>query len=113
MLVGCASGSPFTGKIALASDDQLVVVRAFARLKKNGVLVGGDVRRPNFHAGVVPGHLHVEGRDRNGQIIVSAEAPWGEFKTRRFRLAYFRAFLEVENPADLAAISVTRASDTQ
>lgn len=68
--------------------------------------MGGDVRRPDLGSGLVAGHLHVTGRNTAGVVIASADAPWGEFMNRRFRLAYFKAFLKVDDPGTIAAISV-------
>lgn len=38
-------------------------------------------------------------RNVQSVVIASTDAPWGEFMNRRFRLAYFKAFLEVEDPS--------------
>ena len=38
--------------------------------------------------------------------IVSTDVPRGEFMKRRFRLAYFMAFLKVQDPGAIAAIPV-------
>lgn len=103
---GCASGPRFTGPIKLTSNSEIAIVRATARQKPDGVLVGGDVRRPNGYAGVVPGHLHVVGRDGSGNVVASTDAPWGEFSNRRFRLAYFKAFLQAANPSAITTISI-------
>lgn len=91
----------------LASDKQVAVVRASAKFKQNGILIGGDVRRTNGYAGAAPGHLHVEGISASGEVIAETDAPWGEFMTRRFRLAYFKAFLGTPNTASIASIRVT------
>lgn len=101
---GCALGPRVP--IALASDRQIVVVRAVAHHMKGGIEVGGDVRRPDLGSGKVAGHLHVTGRNAAGVVIASTDAPWGEFMNRRFRLAYFKAFLKVQDPGEIAAISV-------
>lgn len=66
----------------------------------------GDVRRPDLGSGPVAGYLHVTGRNTAGVVITSADAPWGEFMNRRFRLAYFKAFLKADDPSAIAAISV-------
>ena len=83
-----------------------MVVRATAHQQAGGIEVGGDVRRPDLGAEKVAGHLHVTGRNAAGVVIASTDAPWGEFMNRRFRLAYFKAFLKVEEPGAIAAISV-------
>ena len=41
-----------------------------------------------------------------GVIVASTDAPWGEFMNRRFRLAYFKAFLKTDDPGAITAISV-------
>ena len=103
---GCALGPRVRVPIQLASSPQIVVVRAVAHHKNGGIEVGGDVRRPDLGSGKVAGHLHVTGRNAAGVVIASTDAPWGEFMNRRFRLAYFKAFLKVEDPSSIAAISV-------
>lgn len=113
LLTSCASHMAFHGPISLASDQQIVVVQASAKFKKNGILVGGDVRRTNGYAGSVPGHLHVEGLGANGNVIAATDAPWGEFMSRRFRLAYFKAFLATPNAASIASIRVTSVTESR
>jgi hypothetical protein len=103
---GCAVGPRVHVPIQLASSPQIVVVRAVAHHKNGGIEVGGDVRRPDLGSGKVAGHLHVTGRNAAGVVVASTDAPWGEFMNRRFRLAYFKAFLNVEDPDTIAAISV-------
>lgn len=90
----------------MASNTEIAVVRATARQKPEGILVAGDVRRTNGYAGTVPGHLHVVGRDSSGNVVATTDAPWGEFMNRRFRLAYFKAFLQTANPSAIVKISV-------
>ena len=103
---GCVSGPAFTGSIERLSNAQIDVVRVSARVKSGGIAVGGDVRRPNGYAGVVPGHLNIVGRDAAGHVVASADAPWGEFKNRRFRLAYFAATLLTSEPSKVVEIRV-------
>lgn len=105
-LGGCASGPAFRGPIQITSSAQIEVVRATAHRKPDGILVGGDVRRTNGYAGVIPGHLHVVGRDGSGNLVATTDAPWGEFKNRRFRLAYFKAFLPATDPSAITSISI-------
>lgn len=100
------SGPAFPGPIQITSNAKIEVVRATARRKPDGILVGGDVRRTNGYAGVIPGSLHVVGRDGSGNIVATTDAPWGEFMNRRFRLAYFKAFLAAANPSAIVKISV-------
>lgn len=106
LCVGCASSPTLRVPIRLNSSAEIVVVRASAHMKPDGVVVAGDVRRPNFYAGVVPGYLLVIGRDNSGHVIAMTNAPWGEFNSRRFRLAYFKAFLGTTNPRAISTISV-------
>ena len=103
---GCASGPTFRGPIQLASNAEIVIIDATARRKPDGILVGGDVRRTNGYAGAVPGHLHVVGRDTSGNVVAATDATWGEFMSRRFRLAYFKAFLQTADPSVIAKISI-------
>jgi hypothetical protein len=69
--------------------------------------VDGDVRRPNGYAGVVPGHLRIEGKEAAGAIVSATDATWGEFKNRRLRLAYFRATLANGDSDLIASIIIT------
>lgn len=110
-LSACAAASAFRGPVELRSDSQIDVVRASAKVKPGGILVGGDVRRTNGYASAVPGHLRLEARDANGRVVAAKDATWGEFMTRRFRLAYFRAFLSVADPAAVASLNVKAESD--
>lgn len=71
------------------------------------LVVDGDVRRPNGYAGVVPGHLRVEGRNLAGTVVATTDTNWGAFMNRRFRLAYFRAVIPPEKSSEIASISVT------
>lgn len=105
-LTGCVTAAAHDDAIRLVSNADIVVVRATAHRKKDGILIGGDVRRTNGYAGAVPGHLEVIARDRSGSIIAAVKATWGEFMTRRFRLAYFSAFLRVSDPSAIATISI-------
>lgn len=106
LIQGCALGPRVRVPIELASDSRIVVVRAVAHEMNGGIEVGGDVRRPDLGSGKVTGHLHVTGRNATGLVIASTDAPWGEFMNRRFRLAYFKAFLRLEDPRAIAAITV-------
>lgn len=106
MCAGCTSGPRFFGRIEIQSSPEISVVRAVAHYRASGIVVDGDVRRPNGYAGVVPGYLHVEGRDASGTIIATTQTKWGEFKSRRFRLAYFRAFLAASAPSAIASVAI-------
>lgn len=103
---GCASAPRFSGRIQTNSTAEIVVVRAVAHNKPAGVAVDGDVRRPNFYAGVVPGYLQVEGLDASGKVVVTAQTKWGQFMSRRFRLAYFHVLLLTSDPSSIATITV-------
>lgn len=103
---GCAVGPRVSVPIQLALNSEIVVVRATAHQRAGEIEVGGDVRRTDGGARKVEGYLHVTGRDAAGAVIASADAPWGEFMSRRFRLAYFKATLKVEDPRAIAAITV-------
>lgn len=103
---GCAGDPAYRVPTTLSSNVDIEVVRAEARRKPGGIDVRGDVRRPNGFAGIVPGHLHVIGRDLSGNALATTDASWGEFMNRRFRLAYFKAFLHTSNPAAVVTISV-------
>ena len=105
-IAGCATGPRFRGPIQLASNPEIAVVRATARQKHDGILVGGDVRRTNGYTGLVPGHLHVVGQDSLGNVVATTDARWGEFMSRRFRLAYFDALLLTADPSSIAKISI-------
>ncbi|WP_157801356.1 hypothetical protein [Sphingobium sp. LB126] len=103
---GCASAPPFVGDLVPASNGQIAVVRVTGHIEDTGIVIDGDVRRPNGYAGVVPGYLRIEGRDASGSVIGVTKANWGEFKSRRFRLAYFHANLPVGNPALVKSITI-------
>ena len=103
---GCASGPRFSGPIQLASNAKIVIVDATARRKPHGILVSGDVRRSDSYHGAVTGQLHVVGRDGSGNVVAAADTPWGEFMSRRFRLAYFRVFLQTAAPSAIAIMSI-------
>lgn len=105
-LSGCVSGREYRVPTHLGSILDIAVVSARATRRTGGVIVIGDARRPNGYAGPVPGHLHVTDKDRSGQVVATADARWGEFMSRRFRLAYFRAFLRTENPTTIASVSI-------
>lgn len=102
----CATGARFSGRIQTHSSPEISVVRAVAHYKATEVVVDGDVRRPNGYAGVVPGYLKVEGLDASGKVIAATRTQWGEFNSRRFRLAYFRAVLPAPEPLAIASIVV-------
>lgn len=109
---GCVTRPRFDGSIQKLSNPEISVVRAVAHYSSAGIIVDGDVRRPNGFAGTVPGFLRVEGRDVSGNVIVATQAKWGEFKSRRFRLAYFRAFLPASETASIASIDVEPITST-
>lgn len=77
------------------------------------MIVGGDVRRTNGYATPVPGHLHVIGRDSNGNVVAENDAPWGEFMNRRFRLAYLKAHLQTATPATITTIAIEPVTSPQ
>ena len=106
LCAGCAGGSANRIPVQLISNSDIAVVRATARQKADGIIIGGDVRRPNGYAGVIPGHLRIIGRDNSGQIVATVDARWGEFMSRRFRRAYFKTLLPAPSPAAVTAISV-------
>lgn len=103
---GCTTDPKFSGAIQLVPNSEIVVVRATAHRKPDGILVGGDVRRTNGYAGAVPGHLEVVGRDRSGNIVATSSTPWGQFISRRFRLAYFKVLLLTPDPSTIATIRI-------
>lgn len=103
---GCALGPRVRVPIQLASNPEIVVVRATAHQQAGGLEVGGDVRRTDGGSGRVAGQLRVTGRNTAGEVVASSDAPWGEFMNRRFRLAYFKAILKVDDPSAIAAITV-------
>lgn len=103
---GCATGPRSNATIQTISNAQITVTRAEAHLAPGGFVVDGDVRRADGNAGPAPGHLRVTGRNAAGEIIAATETGWGEFKTRRSRLAYFQAFLSTANAFGIAAITV-------
>lgn len=103
---GCVTSPRFAGEIRPVSSAQIIVVRAVGHWNAAGLVIDGDVRRPNGYAGVVPGYLQVEGRDASGAVIAATKANWGEFKSRRFRLAYFHAVLPSPEPASIKIITV-------
>lgn len=103
---GCSSGAENRVSVNFISNTDIVVVSAKAHRKSDGILVAGDVQRPNNYAGVVPGHLRVVGRDVTGSVVAATDAPWGEFMNRRFRLAYFKTVLRTASPAAIASVSI-------
>lgn len=106
-LSGCAESKAFVGPVSFSSSADIAVVRAVAhRDKDERVVVDGDVRRPNGYAGVVPGHLRVEGRNAGGAVVAATDANWGEFMNRRFRRAYFHAVLPAGDASTITSISV-------
>ncbi|MBA3896847.1 MAG: hypothetical protein H0X36_06875 [Sphingomonadaceae bacterium] len=103
---GCASGPRFPGAVHLVSSADIEIESATARQNLGGIRIAGDVRRTNGYAGTFPGHLHVTGRDAAGHVVAVTDVNWGEFMNRRFRLAYYKAFLEVGKPSSVASIDV-------
>ena len=71
-----------------------------------GIVVGGDVRRTNGFAGMVPGHLEVVGRNALGRIVASTTTSWGEFMSRRFHSAYFTAVLLTPDASTITSIRI-------
>ena len=110
-LGGCASQRAFSGQVLLVPGQPVVVVRTWARLGKEGLVVGGDVKRAGGQGGRVRGHLHVVGRDSEGRIVASADAPWGDFIARRFHLAYFRALLRTDRATAIVSVTVEGVSN--
>lgn len=110
-IAGCAPGPRFVGEIRTTSSSQLEIARAVAHRTASGIVIDGDVRRPNGYAGYVPGYLKIEGYDGAGTVIATTKASWGEFISRRFRLAYFRATLSTSEPASIKTITVNVVTD--
>lgn len=106
MVAGCTPALKFSGPIQLVPNAEIVVVHATARHEPDGIVIGGDVRRTNGYANPVPGHLHLVGLDEAGKIVAATDAPWGEFMSRRFRLAYFKAHLRTAAPSAVTKISI-------
>lgn len=107
---GCMNGS-FRGSIVSTSSGDIQVVRAVASRKPGGIVVSGDVRRRDGYAGPVPGYLHVVGMDAAGNVVATANAPWGQFMNRRLRQAYFKGFLKSASPTSIVSISVVPRFD--
>lgn len=105
-LGGCATGSAYGGRVTLASSPEIEIVDASAKIRRNGLRIGGDVRRAKGQSGPVAGQLHVEARDAQGALVASTDAPWGEFKLRRLRLAFFRALLLTATPKLIMSVTV-------
>jgi hypothetical protein len=105
-LTGCATVHRFNGNMQLSPNAEIIVVRATARMKRYGILIDGDVRRVNGYATAVPGHLEVVARDGSGNVVTTTKTNWGQFMNRRFRLAYFTAFLRVSDPSIITTISI-------
>lgn len=103
---GCAFGPTFRGSIQPLSNSDIVVVRAVAHQKANGIQIDGDVRRTNGYATRIVGHLHIVGLDAHGNVVAETDAPWGEFMNRRFRLAYFRAILKSADTSAIISIRI-------
>jgi len=108
---GCASQRTFRGEMLLVPGQPVVVVRTWARLGKDGLVVGGDVKRAAGQGRRVAGHLHIVGRNAEGRIVASTDAPWGEFIARRFHLAYFRALLRTDRASAIVSVTVEGVSD--
>lgn len=108
---GCAPNPRFGGEIRPIPSAQIVVVRARGHTNPTGIVIDGDVRRPNGYAGVVSGYLKIEGYDAIGAVIATTKANWGEFMSRRFRLAYFRAVLPAPEPRAIKTITVEAVTD--
>jgi hypothetical protein len=108
---GCASQRAFRGQMLLVPGQPVVVVRTWARAETEGLVVGGDVKRAEGQRGRVRGHLHLVGRDSEGRIVASTDAPWGDFIARRFHLAYFRALLRTDRATSIASVTVVGVSD--
>ncbi|MEO5495004.1 MAG: hypothetical protein ABIR08_13370 [Sphingomonas sp.] len=103
---GCAGDPAYRIPTKLYSNTDISVVRVYAHRDADGIVVTGDVRRPDGYAGVVPGHLRVTGLNDLGRVVAVTDANWGEFMNRRFRLAYFRTFLRTETPLEIVTVSV-------
>jgi hypothetical protein len=88
------------------SNADIVVVRANAHRKADGILIYGDVRRTDGYARKVEGHLHIVALNESGNPVATIDAPWGEFMSRRFRLAYFKVKLRLADQSSIEAISV-------
>ena len=104
-LQGCATGPSFHAPIELASSRDVTIVRASGRFKKDGLWVAGDVRRTNGYGGVVPGHLRISAYSSSG-VAAENTSHWGEFKNRRLRLAYFNAFLPIQDFRQISSIHI-------
>lgn len=110
-IAGCAPGPRFVGEIRTTSSSQLEIARAVAHRTTGGIVIDGDVRRPDGYAGHVPGYLKIEGHDGAGTVIAATKASWGQFMSRRFRLAYFRAMLSASEPTSINTITVEAVTD--
>lgn len=108
---GCEPGPRFIGEIRTTSSSQLEIARAVAHRTTGGIVIDGDVRRPDGHAGPVAGYLKIDGLDGAGTVIATAKASWGDFISRRFRLAYFRALLSASDPTSIKTITVEPVTD--
>lgn len=105
-VTGCVTDPRFSGDIQFAPNAEITIVRATAHRKRDGILVGGDVRRANGYANAVPDHLEVVARDGAGNVVATTTTTRVEFMARRFRLAYFRAFLRIADPSADATIRI-------
>lgn len=106
MLSSCATGAPFSGQIRNISSAELKIVRSVAHVTPAGVVVDGDVRRPDGYAAPLPGFLEIDGLDRQGRTVAQVHTTWGEFKSRRLRRAYFRALIPVLRTDEIASIKI-------
>jgi len=83
---------------------QIFWVKAHA--VRDGIEVGGRVRRQPLYVGVIGGHLHVEGRFADGRPPVVTDTRWGGLPSRGSTSASFGAILRTDRPADIVAIRV-------
>jgi hypothetical protein len=105
-LSGCAGGPRLAVPVSQAGSDRLQIFWVKAHAVRDGIEVGGRVRRQPLYVGVIGGHLHVEGRFADGRPPVVTDTRWGGLPSRGSTSASFGAILRTDRPADIVAIRV-------
>lgn len=105
-LSSCSTSSQFTGPVSFLPDTELANRWITVKRTSTGLLFKGQVRSLHGYPGRLHGHLHIEALDARRIAIATTDARWGEFLSRQFFSAYYKAAMPLDTSKSVSEIRI-------
>lgn len=105
-LSACSTSSQFTGPVSFLPDTELANRWIAVKRTSTGLLFKGQVRSLHGYPGRLHGHLHIEALDSRRIPIATTDARWGEFLSRQFFSAYYKAAMPLDVSKSVSEIHI-------